>query len=668
MDEMILARNLRDSAEKFRLFAANTPTPEGSSIVDLHLRLADFILERPLARAFDFPDPDRLPSFLREIVRTANSAFRIQQPREMRTMLESLIALTGHLQNEKSGIAKVLNLAARQWNNAIKDLRNPACLHLALSPSLDLEVRERELRPLDGGDFISEVPLAITNSGLLPAYDALLTILAIDGVEGLGITPAKLVRAGTWQLEIDQEVLPGRPILVVLQVRQRIAASLELITSFTRYAPDATGGQSNRLRINFIVPGEAPLDESRNPFRPDLPLTPLTADGDWTPLMKDERELLAAEILADPLLDSGRIYVIRGVRRSGKTSLLLGLREKMNTDGAKFLPVYIDISLWYLTLQEKAVSIDDVEGLLYELADSAARKAMLFLSEEEEKKATEIEELLARTQDMKLEPSSFGILMDKLRASTGRKVVFLLDELDWWIKKEPFKGDAQALLAYLAGFSRSSHCSIVLAHDWTTRGWDAPYGEDDKLLPIPKRIKFLEKGAFDSLIRSMPRQVTAVASEFLWKFTGGWPGLAQLICFEVSEALKKEDMVVDEWLAKEVAERTLASKDWQPFLNSLMASFSETEISLMSWATENRLIDLSSSAIRGLLYLPGRTFKLTLNDSSLGLSENDINDAIRALVDKQILELSEQHEVALRVGAFAYSSLLALYTTSEAVA
>ena len=152
--------------------------------------------------------------------------------------------------------------------------------------------------------------------------------------------------------------------------------------------------------------------------------------------MKGERELLAAEILTDPLLDHGRMYVIRGVRRSGKTSLLQGLREKMNADDAKFLPVYIDISLWHLTLQEKAASID-IDGLLYELADSAARKAALFISDEAE--VEEIEEALTNEQSMTLEPSSFGALMDKLEASTGRKVVFLLDELDWWIKQEPFK-------------------------------------------------------------------------------------------------------------------------------------------------------------------------------------------------------------------------------------
>jgi hypothetical protein len=666
MDEMILARSLKDSAEKFRLFAANTPTPEGSSVVELHLRLADLLLARPLAHDFDFPDPDCLPSALREIVRAANSAFRIQQPQEMRTRLESLIEMTGHLQNEKSRIAKVLNLAARQWHNAIKDLRNPACLHLALSPSLDLESRKRELRPLDNDTFISEVPLSVTNSGFLPAYNVLLTIVAIDGVEGLEITPATLLKPGTWQLELEKEVLPGRPTAIELQVRQKIAASLKLTTNFTHYTPHATGGQSNSLTIDLIIPRKA-LDESRNPFRPDLPLTPLTDEGDWTPLMKGERELLAAEILTDPLLDGGRIYVIRGVRRSGKTSLLLGLRERMNMEGAKFLPVYIDISLWHPTLQEKVASID-VEGLLYELADSAVRKAMLFLSEEEEETAREIDELLARTKNMKLEPSSFGTLMDKLEASTGRKVVFLLDELDWWIKQEPFKGDAQTLLARLAGFSRTGNCGIILAHDWTTRGWDARYRDDDKLLPIPKRIKFLDKDSFGSLIRSIPRQVTAVASEFLWRFTGGWPGLAQLICFELSETLERGDLIVDEWLAKDVAEKTLASKDWQPFLNSLMASFSETEMAFLSWATENRLIGLRSMAFQGLTYTPGHNFKLALNDSSLNLSESDLNDAIRTLIDKQILELSGQNEVALRVGAFAYSSLLALYTTSGAVA
>ena len=216
MDEMILARKLKDYADKFRAYSANTPTPEALSVVEFHLRLADFILARPFVQEFDFPDPDRLPSSLREITRAANSAFRIQQPQEMRIKLESLISRTHHLQNMTSGTEKALYMAGKKWHSAIEDIRNPACLSLTLSPSLDLESRVRELQP-DEDSLVSEVPVSITNSGLLPAYDAVLTIVATKGTEPLEIKAAKLLKAGTWQIEIKPEVIPGRPTLLVLQ-------------------------------------------------------------------------------------------------------------------------------------------------------------------------------------------------------------------------------------------------------------------------------------------------------------------------------------------------------------------------------------------------------------------------------------------------------------------
>jgi hypothetical protein len=664
MDEMLLVRHLRDTAERFRVFAAITPTPEASNLADFHLRLADLIQERPLAHDFEFPDPDSLPVSLREAIKAANLAFRIQQPQKMRARLDTLIEITARAEGEKSGIAMILNLSARQWKKAIEDLRSPASLQLALSPSLDLDSRAQELRPIAENRLFTDLPLSIINTGLLPAYDVLLTISATGGVQDLSITPATLLKPGSWQLEIEQEVPPRKPITITLQVGQRLATSLKMTANFTHYAPKAMGGQSNTLTIDLPVAGEL-LPEARNPFRPDLPLTPLTDEGDWTPLMKGERELLATEILTDPLLDSGRIYVIRGVRRCGKTSLLRGLCEKMSSGGEKFLPVYIDISSWFLALQEKAASID-IGGLLYELADSAARKTMFFLSEEDVESARDIDDLLARSQGMTLDPGSFGLLLDKVTVTTGRRVVFLLDELDWWIRQAPFKGDAQTLLAHLAAFSANGNCGMVLAHDWTTRGWDVRYREDNKLLPIPKRIGFLSRDVFHSLVRSIPRQVTPVAAELLWRVTGGWPGLAQLICFELSEALRREDVVTEE-LSKKAIETILASKDWQPFLTSLMASFSEAEIAFLSWALSNRLIDPSTLAIRGLSYAPGHSFRLTLNDASLRLTEEDLNDALRTLIDKQVLELNERHEITLRVGAFSYSSLLELYTASGAV-
>lgn len=698
----ILAKKIRSGAETLRLMALKVP--DSSPLGNLYATLADLIQARPLAKDFEFPLPETLPSSLHELVGAANSAFRVREPREMETKLAEIISLTDQPQNRKNALATALNVAAKNWRDANRELRDPACLQLALAPSLNLESPEKEFS-LVNHHFLSEIPLSIANVGLLPAYDVRLTISVTSAAKGVKILPPNVAhsniklrpeRAGhrlmtsimrfiekrlhlkmkvsklasrprISQFWIAKDLRPGHPVGVTLKILHTAAVSLTFTGNFTHYIPENTKGESNGLKLNLITPGPALESDLLNYFHPDLPLPLLTAEGKWNPLMKGERQRIVTEILADPFLDSGRMYVIRGVRRSGKTSLLQGLDAKLRE--GQFLPVYIDICSWYFALKERAETID-ANGLLYELADSAVRDGKHLLPEDN---ARQVDGVLAAAQNMRLGSKAFGALMDDLSGGTKRRVVFLLDELDWWINKDPFKGDAQTILHQLATSSRAGKCTILLAHDWTTQGWDpeswdARFREDKEALPIPKRLRFLESDAFDSLIGMLPYPITDMAREYLWRSTGGWPGLTQFFCHEIVEALKRnrDATVVDVTLAKQTVAKALVSKDSRPFISTLMPSFSRAEIAFMSWLAGSGQIDPRSSMIRGLTYWPGRGFSIALNADVPDQDQNRLNEILKSLIEKQIIERREQNECALRVGAFSYSDVFSPQDPLEA--
>jgi hypothetical protein len=670
----LLARKLREGAEIHRWLA---PTrPEESSVADLHLFLADLVLAQPLTSSHGFVKVTALPTSLRKVIEAANYAFSLDQSGALEIRLQALLEITIRPEYKKSELVQVLALVAKEWLNAIRSLQTPAHLSISLGPTLDLRVKERELYADGVGCFLSELPLLVTNEGLTPAHELLLKISAPGEASGLEIPPAVLTGPGLWELDLGEaKLLPGASATVELKVKHSSDVRLEVIVEFKHSIPIGKNDRSSALSVPlFVSANRHREDDVRNPFRPDLPLPLVNENGEWVPFLTADREILAREILFDPLVDEGRVYVIRGVRRSGKTSFLQGLNAQMRQEQSRFVPVYINMHSWDVTLKESGQDIN-AQGLLYELADSAHRAAAPFLSAAE---SSEIDETLAAADGLELRPADFGPLLEKLQLTTKKRVVFLLDELDWWIQSPRFPGDAQRLLGNLASFSYAGKCALLLSHDWTTRGWDNAetwsseswaerFREDKDLLPIPKRLRFLAREALFHLIEVAPWPVTHLAKEYLWRLTGGWPGLAQIIGYELVECLKvslAEAAAVS--MVKEVVERVLASKDHEPFFVSLMASFSPAEIDLLHRLARSGLIELRSSLIRHLEYIPGRGFRLAWSGSVVGLEEEQLNGVLKILAEKQVIEHRENGQCVLRVGAFAYQSIYSLPVIARA--
>lgn len=605
---------------------------------------------------------------LGEILQVAQTAFLYRDsPGELVDALDDFIRAVRIAGHQSLPEARLLLRTAERWLRILQSETRGEPLLLEMSLSLALDRTEEDLAK--GESVRPNLPLALTNRNPRQIEDVWIYLLPQPGLE-LSVNDSEPDLASPRQL---RKRIPGvlrgeERHLFSIPYSYRGHGALKVWADYTGQGDQTPRVASNVLEIKLLdATSEPSASQVSNPYIPDLPLL---SESQWKNLAQGGHRSLLTELLADNSLRSGRVLVIRGCRRTGKTSLLRRLLENLERRG-EFLPVYVDVYLWYLELAAKVEAVSR-ESLYFEFANAVLDAAEACMEDthpglEIAAQPDGLEPLRAKLEShaevLALPAEEFNEFLLLAERTVRRKVLLIVDELDWWLQRSLFGGSAETLLADLTAFARRSQaCSVILSHDWTSRGWDPKY-ESGRLTFLSRRLRFLNRQevlALTSVAEGV--QFSGLAVDLVWRLSGGWPGLAQLLCYEVIEHLRRaRSLAVDVSIVKAAAQDILQVRDYGKFLSYLLGSLTESEVGILQWWATSDLIQTESSEILGLRYSPASGYKLEMPPSlAIPIEYRDeVGRLVSGLEEKEIL-LKEGSRVFLRVGllsnALAYSN------------
>lgn len=614
-----------------------------------------------------------LPQPARELMAQARRAFDLRQREsDMQRRLKELIRFCDSKKNHALPGAYLLRNEAKRWLEYLKYFQaanKSVSLRIHLSPSLDLPQELSQTWNSETGEVSLDLDLALINDGQLPiTYVAML--FASNGKFKLIIKDtrdATLSSDGLRLIELKSVIEVGESRVVRLCLKHTEETEVNLRARYKCFPdPDRPNPESF---FSFKLTAPMALDKNawRNPYIPDVPLT---IEWHWKELMKGEHRRSIADIVKDlQNLKVGRVYVIRGVKRTGKTSMLYCLQEEIRRTPGGF-PVYIDVYSWQMALREKGAKIDG-ENLLYKLADAALAEAEYaepkLAQEHKEKFTAALHECAYRMRYEQIE----AFVGELTIALNNACVVFFLDELDSWIEAQEFEKDAQNLLEQIRrlAINLRGRFAAIISHDWQGQNWQRAYN-NAKLTPsLWHRVKFLERTDVEALCAlTSPLPYTETAMEFIWRATGGWPGLVQFVLYRLVEAAWRSTdsngdgkFLVDITMAKKVISNILQSADDRPFLTYFFKSFDDDEIKVLQTLSAAQLIRKDSYQIESVRRSREEAF-VYAGELPEEMSARVFENALASLYGKQIIEAVGEghHQCKLRVGLLAYPGALKL--------
>lgn len=563
---------------------------------------------------------------------------------------------------------------------SIQEAQTPASVDVYLSPSLDLGCPEEEE---DGVYWRIKLPVALTNKGGQIAAGVNLLLTLGDQVT-LQQDDDNFEESayGEWRYIVGS-ISSGQTKIIDIPMKHIPQSEIDIDVEYLKDI--SSSPEKEKKRVSYVLPIPQTMIglDWRNPYIPDAPLT---SEWHWDNMVKGNHDKVVERIMSDIESSGGpehNVYIVRGLRRTGKTSTLEGLKRKLN-EGTKYLPVYIDFYRWFLILRSKGVSLDDNKALLYEIACAAAREARRrdidvdfgeYFQIYDESVNIDLEE----TEQPQMDFNSLDSFIIELSAASQRKVVFLLDELDWCIRARELLGQGEKLdqlIGVVSALARTENCTAILAHEWPTKEWEKEY-EKNNMSPTDESTQFLGIDDLRELAKltlsdsqrepSFPPLYTEMAIQYIWRITGGWPGLAQLIFYWIFENIdKRKKTLITVSVVKGVVKDILESKDAdaREFITYLLGSFDAEEISFLKKLSSK--IVQESSMIPGIQRVSGR---FVVEDSIGQDNSGQILDRLGGEGGKQIIEPvnEEQSQFRLRVGLLSYPEALALYQSEREV-
>jgi len=611
----------KDTGQSGELVTALTPIYEG------YRKLA---LEASLS-SIDLPESNA-PFFLQGLMPVAHEAFLRQSPDLSKERLDDLRELCSRQSYEDKFEAKFLEQEATEWLSRLKELDRvgylPSELEIGLAPSLDYAVGEEDFNK---GQM--ELPLCIINKGYLPAQEVSL-VFTIEGDARFVDTKGQSKKE-----KLSKSIAPHTTFLEPLSLKHSWKSQSQLKVEIY-YEGWSEPGKTATYELMLPTLSDQP-SEITNPYIPDSPLS--LND----PLLKGPHKRVFDQV-REQLAQNPRLLVIHGLRRTGKTSILLALKSQLEKDG--YLTVDIDFYLWWSMLYSKGQKASGGE-LLYRFAEKAASIA--------EKNDRYLSEQSGNKGNKYLTSDEFGEIIDDL--SKEQKIVFLLDDFDLVLDTPEFQKvsedseDNLDILWYIGSLSRSKKCTFIL----TQESFAYQKYVQRKSMPVDfaKGLTLLDQKQVVELARQSSLTYTYMAAELIWKFSGGWAGLLQLLLYRLVEYMQEQShrlVTADD--VKAAIKTVIESPVDRGFLLYFMGSFTPEEIATLQKVDKKELISKETSHIVGLRKNKGK-FQL----------ENVEFDqfALERLADEKVIESVKQAGEQiwrLRVGLLAYESVLDLYS------
>jgi hypothetical protein len=541
-------------------------------------------LATPLSRV-TFPDVEELadaPPSVRKAMDIVRDAFQLRYPVQEK-MTPLLARVDGQVREAlplHSPEGMVLRHLADQWLEKIQSvdvLTSSADLTINLAPSLLLDETEEGKPSEDVEGRHIRLPVAVANCGSGFAHNVEVQIQGQFAPDG--------------PTSVSFDVLdPDEAKVATFRLRQRHEKGTEVVlkATYSDLTHDKASKTASYEWPPFAKEVQGPI---HNPFVIGRSLEP----AEWGALCvgrNDElRQLLG---LFEGDRNRGDFVFVRGLRRTGKTSLILRFQEEIKRRG--FLPAYIDCYGW-----EKQIESQSGQGswvlrdFLTQVASVVAAQAEVEITEEEEVGSWGgFREFLQRVQEQ------------------ASRLVLIFDEADSF-GEQPFAGfGGSALDCFKTCTEDGVH--FVFVHGLTNQFWDAYYGKEKSALAdarfphVPVRVGLLKEREVEQLaLRNVSDWVfTPLAMRYLWMVTGGYPALAQLICHHLVEDLNARRDQRSEMLngaietphLKTVVTQIVLSEDDRSQVDYLALGFSREERHLLLELGRENDIDVQTGLVK----------------------------------------------------------------------
>jgi hypothetical protein len=521
-----------------------------------------------------------------EFVRLAQDAFgELLFPGEK--MIDHLEEIRPEVEHRKdkdlTGRWGSLPLVLDRWLEAlwaIDSSNGSALLELTLAPSI-LPGEEEEGMTEDKSKRIIHLPVLIMNNGTGPALDVRLEIKKNDNYT---LLEAKI--GSTTCTPSDGKLKLGvlnrnswRLITFKLSQDTDCELNLEISGTYSDYTKNTKDNPLKPVRFvwpRFVHPvgSSIEVDEKNIPIsNPFVIGRPVAMKSELQTVFRGHSDhLKRLEDLVNQ--EKGTLIFLKGLRRVGKTSLILQLREKIKD---KFPVVYVDCDLLerHITLTNTQWGESD---FWYEIALIVAA-------------AGNLPKLSERFDP---DPTQAYVQFKNFLLSIKKRVLLVFDETDEFGKGK-FTSFAKQVVDVLADLRRQGISSIFI-HEVTDGFWERLEDGYESI-----RIEFLDQQEMERLAsvelvpankvaelqgKQLPRLTfTPLALAYLWQVTGGYPFITQLICHhlvesKISSLRKPEDQfnaVIEIKDIKYIVQQILLSMDDRPQIEYLSLGFTPEE-------------------------------------------------------------------------------------------
>lgn len=602
---------------------------------------------------------DQIPQPLRDLIRRSSDTFSPQalsRDRELRRQLNSLRELC--VSNGALPDARLLGEVVADWVSALNTLERAgkakfASLALDILASLDLTVQEEWQEDVNRH---VKLQIALINTGQTAVTRAELIHMREPKCKDSRL---RMDGKASTEVEFEEGIDAGEIRLVELQDDYFTSETVTIQVNYAdfRAYQDLSSEKWNQepavKSFVFRYPSRVlNHEESANPYVVDRLISQQNV------VMKGRHEQIRREILVSGALARGGLYVVQGLARTGKTSLLRMLERSLRDTDA-YIPVYIDIYNWSVDLALNGLVIDE-KGLLYEMADELVRAIPVG----EAQQALDVR-LGSLANGMELSTDKLQDFLEETRSVTGKTVVFLLDEADG-LTPDPIQVPTM-LITSIKKLRSEQACSFVLAFEWLDKDWADKFTLFAEEPFPPYLIGFLERDEVEGLAESAGFEYTFLASTCIWQMSGGWPALTQRIYHQTYENAKARlardnagRLLVDVWDVKRAVSQLIDSTQYRIFMQQILSSLTEAEIQLLRFLIDKNLLRFETGQIDSLRRLSRGGYDLNINLMPPGFSKSQLDATIGHLVDKQIIgfrisdDASSDYRLPyLRVGLFA---------------
>lgn len=555
------------------------------------------------------PEVSKMPGTAQEAVRIASRTFGVpyQDRFPLSRMGPMLQEALRQAQKLRAPERILLTRLAGEWLKRTLDIyldpsKYGADVVIELSPSLALDDIEEQT---DGEWETVRFPVALRNRGPASAFDVKVQVRSDPNCLLRGEETSNEKK---WQID---ELRSGE--IRVETITFQHVRNCELSVAGQFLDAGTLDGSKRMCRLpeeDSLFPRfstkERPLAVDRNPYV----LTPPVPKQDWE-LLVYERDAQLDRLLEAVDDGQGGFVAVKGLRRTGKTTLLRHFCTKVSESETGVLPVYIDSLIWRVKWEE-----DEKDGKTWVAGTFLRRVARRTVETARHKDIALSARLLDIGSDAshKIGIEQFQEFVHAIGKELNKPLLLVFDEADSLGYFPEFR---ELLLLCFKELVDDSQLMVVFAYELANPFWNSIW-EDSRIVFEPDlRTELLRREATIEVgTKPAGLDYTPLAKEYLWRVTGGYPALVQLLCHHLirdlktgKRALRGAIRVAD---LKHIVRNILLSKDDLQYIDYLRHGFSLEERRLLITLIRGGGVKLQTGELRWL-YVDPETASIKAN-------------------------------------------------------